>query len=53
MKFITKNNLEQNLREFFNTIDKPYIEKKINSIKKEDDSSKIFYKLLKENKWNL
>lgn len=31
MKFITKGNLEKNLKDFFENVVKPYIKKEINS----------------------
>ena len=34
MKFITKNNLEKNLKDFFENVVKPYIKKEIETHKK-------------------
>ncbi len=34
MKFITKDNLEKNLKDFFDSVVKPYIKKEIEAHKK-------------------
>lgn len=39
MKFLTLNKLNENLRDFFNTIVKPYVENKIKSLKEKNTNS--------------